>query len=461
MKIKTALTLKFTAIVAGILILFSIFTYEFSEIFRKNEFTDRLRNVSRNVVINYLDKEELTPSILRLIYEKQLNRFPQERLIIADEHHVVIFASKPAAETELDLLEKLYKTNNEIEINKKDTEYCAYIVHYNTKNYFIVSSAIDVVGQQKLKFLRYLLLVLNIACVFISFLFGFYFSKQSLQPIKKVIAEVDTINESNLHQRVNEGNGTDEIAKLAIVFNKMLARIEKSFDLQKMFVANASHEFRTPLTAMKGQIEVLLLQPRTEKEYLAAFDSIQEDIQNSMLLLNGLTELASANAEFPNITFQQVSIVEAIMDAREDLLKRKPNYKISIDWDDFPEDENAIQIMGDFALMNSVFINLMDNACKFSADKTSVVKVCFKNAQIFVSIIDKGEGISKKDLPLVFQAFYRSNDTRKVPGYGIGLSLVKKTLELHKGTISISSEAGLGTEVSLVLPSVAAQNQKD
>lgn len=461
MKIRTALTLKFTAIVAGILILFSIFTYEFSEIFRKNEFTDRLRNVSRNVVVNYLDKEELTPSILKLIYEKQLNRFPQERLIIADENHIVIFSSKPAAETELDLLESLYKTNQEIEVNKKDTEYCAYIVYYNKHNYYVVSSAIDLVGQEKLKFLRFLLLVLNIVCVFLSFIFGLYFSKQSLKPIKNVISEVDLINENNLHQRVNEGNGTDEIAKLAIVFNKMLVRIEKSFDLQKMFVANASHEFRTPLTAMKGQIEVLLLQPRTEKEYLAAFDSLQEDIQSIMLLLNGLTELASANAEFPNITFQQVSIVEAIMDAREDLLKRKPNYKISIDWDDFPEDENAIQVMGDFALLNSVFINLFDNACKFSDNKTCLVKVYFKKEQIFISIIDKGEGISKKDLPLVFQAFYRSNDTRKVPGYGIGLSLVKKTLELHKGTISISSEAGLGTEVSLVLPSVAAQNQKD
>ncbi len=455
MKIKTALTLKFTAIVAGILILFSIFTYEFSEIFRKNEFTDRLRNVSRNVVINYLDKEELTPSILKLIYEKQLNRFPQERLIIADEHHIVIFASKPAAETELDLLEQLYKTGNEIEITKKDTEYCAYIVHYNTKNYFVVSSAIDVVGQQKLKFLRYLLLVLITVCIFISFVFGFYFSKQSLQPIKNVIAEVDTINESNLHQRVNEGNGTDEIAKLAIVFNKMLERIEKSFELQKMFVANASHEFRTPLTAMKGQIEVLLLQDRTEKEYLAVFDSIQEDIQSLISLLNGLTELASANADFPNVSFTKVSVIEVIMEARESILHRKPNYKISIDWDDFPEEENAIQVSGDYALLHSVFINLMDNACKFSNDKTCVVKVCFKNAQIFISVIDKGEGINQKDLPLVFQAFYRSNDTRKVPGYGIGLSLVKKSIEIHHGSISISSEVGLGTEVSVCLPSIA------
>ena len=91
MNIKTSLTLKFTAIVAGILSAFSLFTFQFSEIFREDEFTGRLKNVSRNVVINYLDKEELSTDLLKLLYEKHLNRFPEERLIIADENYEVLF----------------------------------------------------------------------------------------------------------------------------------------------------------------------------------------------------------------------------------------------------------------------------------------------------------------------------------------------------------------------------------
>ena len=100
MNIKTSLTFKFTAIVAGILLAFSLFTYQFSEIFREDEFTHRLKNVSKNVVVNYLDKEELSTDILKLLYEKQLNRFPQERLIIADENYEVIFASQKTKEIE-------------------------------------------------------------------------------------------------------------------------------------------------------------------------------------------------------------------------------------------------------------------------------------------------------------------------------------------------------------------------
>ena len=122
----------------------------------------------------------------------------------------------------------------------------------------------------------------------------------------------------------------------------MLGRIEKSFAFQKLFVANASHEFRTPLTVMKGQIEVLMLQKRSEQEYIAIFHSLLEDIQNLISLINGLAELASANADFPNISFTNVSILDVMMDTKEELVKRKPTFKIILEFGDFPEEEKAI-----------------------------------------------------------------------------------------------------------------------
>ncbi len=452
MNIKTSLTFKFTAIVAGILLAFSLFTYQFSEIFREDEFTHRLKNVSQNVVVNYLDKEELSTDILKLLYEKQLNRFPQERLIIADENYEVIFASQKTKEIEIDLLKELYKTGTEFVLNLGDTEYVAYIIPHQYKNYFIVSSAIDVAGQAKLKYLRSVLLFLNIGCIFIAAISGWYFSKQALQPIKDVVSSVDTITERNLYQRVNIGNGKDEIAKLAIVFNKMLERIEQSFILQKMFVANASHEFRTPLTSMKGQIEVLLLHKRTEEEYKRTFNSLLEDIQSLISLINGLTELAKANADFPNTNLIPISIVDVIMDTKEELIKRNPNYKIQLKWGDFPEEEPLLEMIGDYSLLKSAFSNLLDNACKFSHDETCEIVVTFHKLSIEVNIIDHGMGIHKEELKHVFEAFYRSNESRHVPGYGIGLSLVKKTIDLHHGKINIQSEYNVGTKIQVILP---------
>lgn len=452
MNIKSSLTIKFTLIVAGILIAFSIFTYEFSEIFRRNEFTDRLKNVSRNVVVNYLDKEELTPEILKLMYEKQLNRFPQEGLIIADENYEVVFNSRRSNVAGLDFLERLYRERSEFEQHLNDTEYIAYIIPHKGTNFFIVSSAIDVAGHEKLDFLQNILILLTLACTILAAVSGWYFSRQALKPIKEVILQVETINESNLHQRVNEGNGKDEIADLAIVFNKMLERIEKSFAFQKLFVANASHEFRTPLTVMKGQIEVLMLMKRTEAEYVKTFHSLLDDIQNLISLINGLTELASANADFPNISFSKVSMIDVIMESKEDLVKRKPHYKIQLNWGDFPDEEEKMQIKGDHSLLKSIITNLMDNACKFSQTNYCITRINFHEKHMEISVQDDGPGISIGDLPHVFEPFFRSNETRQTPGYGIGLSLVKKTVELHGGNISIQSAPGDGTTVDVVLP---------
>jgi signal transduction histidine kinase len=455
MNIKNSLTLKFTVIVAGILFVFSIFTYQFSELFRRDEFTLRLKNVSTNLVKNYLEKVELTPDILRLLYQKQLNRFPDERLVIADENYEVVFASHTLKDIEIELLKKLYVSGFSFEITENDVEYIAYIYNFNGTNYFIISSAEDRAGLQKLKFLRLLLILLNVFFILLAGVSGWYFSKQALQPIKKVIQEVDNITEISLNHRVSIGNGKDEIAQLAMVFNRMLDRIQSSFELQKLFVANASHEFRTPLTAMKGQIEVLLLKKRSDEDYLRTFYSLLDDIQNLIALINGLTDLAAASAEFPNTKLTPVSIIDVVMDAKDDLLRKKPNFKIKLAWGDFPEEEYKIQTLGDYALLKSTFTNLLDNACKFSGNNEAVIDVRFYLDSIFIEIADKGPGISPKDLAHIFEPFYRSNETRQIGGYGIGLSLVKKTIDLHLGEIEFKSKLGTGTKVFVRLPNLA------
>lgn len=451
MNIKSSLTLKFTAIVAAIILAFSIFTYQFSYLFRKNVFTNRLKTVSGKIVVNYLEEEKITPEVLQLLYAKQLNRFPNERLMIADEKYELVFASHPIIVNEIELLKNLYKDPRSIEINKGDTDIIAYSIPYAGKNFFVVNSAVDIAGYEKLKFLKFILIILTGTCIVLAAFSGWNFSKNALEPINNVIEEVSLINESNLNQRVSEGNGKDEIANLAITFNKMLARIEKSFIMQKLFVANASHEFRTPLTAMKGQIEVLLLKDRTKEEYISGFSSILEDIESQIELINSLSELAKANADFPNIYFAPISLVEVIMEAQEDLLKRKPNFKTSLDLEVIPEDENLIETLGDFSLLKSVFINLIDNACKFSPTHHCMVKVSFDKDSIITKIIDHGPGIDSHDLPNIFEPFFRSNDIRKINGYGIGLSLVKKTIEVHKGKIEVVSFPKQGTTMIVTL----------
>ncbi|MDP1726981.1 MAG: HAMP domain-containing sensor histidine kinase [Bacteroidota bacterium] len=454
MNIKSILTIKFTGIVAAILLVFSIFTYQFSDLFRKSQFPDRVKKRSKNTVSTFLDKKELTVDILKLLYVKGLNRYPSEQLLILDSNKNQIFSSHAPSKIELDLMEKLFNDNSEYSISKSDTEYISYIVPHQTGNYYVVSSAIDKVGHEKIKFLMYLLMVLFFTSIFVVAASGWIFSQQALKPISLVVSQVAMINEKNLHERVNEGNGKDEIAHLAIVFNKMLERLENSFIIQKSFVSNASHEFRTPLTVMKGQIEVLLLHKRNEEEYIQTFQSLLDDIQNQIQLINSLAELARANADFPHTSFKKISILEVIIESREELMRLKNRFKVQLEWGDFPEDDELLHTFGDFSLLKSAFINLMDNACKFSIDHKCLCKVNFNKYFIEIYIEDKGVGINQEELPYIFEPFYRSNQTRSVHGYGIGLSLVKKTIDIHQGNISVHSEEGIGTRIKVQLPNV-------
>jgi signal transduction histidine kinase len=267
----------------------------------------------------------------------------------------------------------------------------------------------------------------------------------------EVIDEVDQITATNLHKRVKVGRSKDEIAHLAVTFNQMLDRLEGSFMMQKNFVANASHEFRTPLTSMKGQIEVMLMQQRKEEDYIRTLSSINEDINNLSELLQSLSELAKLNVEFIEDAFEPIAVIDLVLDARAELLKNKPRYSIDLDVQNISGDEEPGRITGNVALIKSAITNLMDNACKFSPDMRVMVTILF-SGEVAIQFRDEGIGISESEIRHIFEPFYRGNDTRNIAGHGIGLSLVKRIIEFHNGTITVKSKQGSGTVFTITMP---------
>lgn len=455
MNIKNILTLKFVGIVASILFVFSIFVFEFSNIYRDNEFSKRLVSRSKLKSKYLLESKVLDSAQLYHLYRLDLNVLPKERLQIYDNTFVLNFSSDSPNQTEITILNILKTKNDQIFINEGSTDYVGFVLNINNNKYFIVASAVDEIGYQKIKNLKYALLLLFAIALIITALTGRYFARQALSPISDLIYQLDQITETSLHKRVNAGNEKDEIATLALRFNKMLERLEASFKLQRLFVANASHEFRTPLTAIKGQIEVLLLHKRSEVDYVNTFKSIIEDINKQIELLNALRDLAQATNENIVVNFEKIPIAELITDSRAELLKNKPKYTINLSFLNFPEDEILLYTNGNFALLKACMINLMDNASKFSTNNSSDLKVKFNDTEIVIEFIDDGSGINSKDMEHIFEPFYRSNNTRHVAGFGIGLSLVKKVIDIHKGKILVQSNLNQGTKVTIILNNLA------
>jgi signal transduction histidine kinase len=267
-----------------------------------------------------------------------------------------------------------------------------------------------------------------------------------------VVTQVDKINIASMDMRVNEGNGTDEIAQLAITFNKMLERLESAFEMQRSFVSNASHELRTPLTSITGQIEVSLMNPRTNEEYKAILESVLDDIKNLNALSNGLLDLAKASSDISAIALLPLRIDEIIWETRAELIERKKDYKISIKFSQPIDDENELIILGNHHLLKTAIVNLMDNACKFSSDKSAEIFLSVKNQNIVAEFKDKGMGIDPADMDKIFHPFFRANNAKNISGNGLGLTLTEKIIGIHRGKISIESQPQKGTKVIVSIP---------
>ncbi len=449
--IKTILSIRFTVIVAAILLVLSVLVFEFSNYYRDKEFNERLVNRIKRKVNYLVNTKEVDSSQLQTFYKLQMYGLPDEKLTVLTENGHMVFSSDLLDANEMKLYEELIDKKKFIHLRIDDRDYIAFYYPVEKNNYYIVASAIDEIGYDKMRNLKLLLFFAFIIGLIIASLSGWYYANKALAPIKEIISQVDKITATRLDDRVQSANENDEIGFLATRFNKMLERLEESFKLQKLFVANASHEFRTPLTAIKGQIEVLLLQSRNPDEYIETLTSITEEINKQIQLLNALRDLSQASTVNMLTNANDIFVYDLISEAADELIKLKPEYHINILTANLPDDERLILTKGNNSLLRSCFINLMENACKFSVNNKVQVLLDFNNTGIIIQFIDQGVGINTEDLKNIFEPFFRSNHTRNIAGFGIGLSLVKKVIDMHNGKIEITSKEGEGTTVKLIL----------
>jgi signal transduction histidine kinase len=260
-------------------------------------------------------------------------------------------------------------------------------IYYKSKydRFVVFAGAHDVFGFEKIRNLRFILITVFFVSLIVVFLAGMFFSERALRPILKVMTQVEKIGISNLDQRVDEGNGKDEIAKLAATLNNMLERIESAFKIQKNFIANASHELRTPLTIITGQLEVILLKDRPADEHLSVIRSVLDEIKNLNFISDRLLLLAQTSSNLIKLNLFPVRVDDLLWDTSREIMKRTPEYSIHINMNPALDDENLLTVTGSEQLLKTVFSNLIENACKYSPKEKSV----------FIDIITSSNRITK------------------------------------------------------------------
>jgi signal transduction histidine kinase len=452
MKIGNRLTIQFSIIVATILILFSISVYYFSQNFRKTKISRRLTDRAFTTARLLLEVKQVDKDLLKLI-DKNSNVLPEELVeIYNDKFHKIYYSS------EYDTI--IYPKNIFINIlkngvvyfNNKNKDAIGGVYKFNNSNYFVLASAKDLYGKGKINDLEILLVICLGISIIITIAAGKIFSKRTLSPILQVIRQVDNITASNLNSRVNEGNKKDEIALLSITFNNMLERIESAFEMQRNFALNASHELRTPLTSITGQIEITLLNKRTVTEYEKILKSILEDIKSLNEFSNGLLDYAQSCIDVSSLMIKEIRIDELILQIQKETNKKYPQYNIFFNFNEYTENEDKLIVFANEGLLKIAFSNIVNNACKFSNDKSVSILIDFGNDDVILKFIDKGIGIPNEDIDKIFIPFFRSKNTSQDEGFGLGLSLVDKIIKIHNGKIHINSTLNIGTVVIIELP---------
>jgi signal transduction histidine kinase len=440
----------------GVLLLaFAVFIYISSAKARKDDYYEHLKREALTKANMLLDAN-VPSSVLQLIYKNADNELFEEEVAIYDtafnlRYHDAVQIDKVK---ETPQMIRRIVSEHEIRFESGALQVVGLLYEHQGTPYVITAAAIDKYGLERLERLKYSLLLSYIGIIVLTVLAGYFFASRALKPVEEMIDKVEEITATNLDLRVPVLNEKDEIGELATTFNKMLDRLENSFDAQKYFVSNISHELRTPLSTVVGELQIALTKERTPQEYKEVIRLALTDAQRMVKLSNDLLDFAKASYDETGIARRELRIDELLMDARTTVIKSADGYKVDIRFEQEIEDDDFISVNGNEYLLKVAFINLMENACKFSGDHQCTVSINYREKNLILRFTDTGIGIREEDLPNIFSAFYRGANKEFAAGNGIGLSLTSKIVHMHNGTISVQSRPREGSTFTIEMPHV-------
>jgi two-component system OmpR family sensor kinase len=298
---------------------------------------------------------------------------------------------------------------------------------------------------------RWLFLSMSVVILAAIGLSGALLARRALRPIDRMVTRARHIGEGNLTERLPHPGTRDEIGRLVETLNEMLARLERSFEIQRRFTADASHELRSPLSRLRAELEVTLRRPRPVPEYEETLRSCLGEVQRVQGLTEELLELARIDARQEAEAARPVPVSEIVEAAVSAVTSEAERRGILVLVEDGPEMlVNAAPVAAKVALAN-----IVDNAVKFSPSGGEVrLAIGAGNGEAVITVSDSGPGVSPDDVPRLFQRFYRGKASRAsdVPGVGLGLAISRALIERQGGRISVETAGEKGATFIVHLP---------
>jgi heavy metal sensor kinase len=284
---------------------------------------------------------------------------------------------------------------------------------------------------------------------------GYLLARRALAPVDRMAATAALITSTRLDRRLAEPAADDELGSLARTFNEMIGRLQRSFEEVQRFTADAAHELRTPLAALRTEAEVALRSPRSPERDERMLENLLEEIERLSRLVSHLLFLCREDTGADKGALEPVRLDELVRGVGEhmEIAAQAKEIKLAVHFRD------ACEVSGDPDRLRQLFFNLLDNAIKYTPPGGFVtVEGGPSNGETRVTVADTGIGIPADQLPHVFDRFYRVDPSRssETEGTGLGLAICRSIAEAHSGRVEIESQVGGGTRVTLALPTTRA-----
>ncbi len=346
-----------------------------------------------------------------------------------------------------DYQQYLYKKENFFIItHKNDDDYidALYIFKQGKNRIFVYKKNID---NKIENFQDTILNIIPILLIIFIFLAAKMIDK-ILLPINKLRDATKDITITKFTEELEVPKKDDEIRDLVISFNEMIKRIKEGVELLDRFNSDVSHELKSPLTVIQGEIEITLRKLREPKEYEKSLKIIQKQSQQIELIVKQLLLLTKYSKENIKKSFEKCSLDSLLIEVIDKFQNQLQEKSIKLHLNKI----EPIIINANSILIKSIFINIIDNAIKYTPKNKNIFVSLYQDTKIHFIVKDEGIGIDKKHLPKIMERFYRVDKSRnkKIHGFGLGLSIVKNSVLIHNGEIKIDSIPNKGTIVHIV-----------
>ncbi|MEK6539352.1 MAG: ATP-binding protein [Deltaproteobacteria bacterium] len=279
---------------------------------------------------------------------------------------------------------------------------------------------------------------------------GWFLAKKALSPVDEITNMARKIEAGSLGERLAVPGQRDEIGRLAETFNDMIARLESSFKHVKQFTSDASHELKTPLTVLRGEMEIALRTEKTVDGLREVIKSSLEEIDRMNAIVKSLLNLARLDTKI-HLPMDKIRLNEIVEERFNQTMPLAVDKRIEMSI----VENLMVTVLGDKLRIGQLLFNLLDNAIKYTT-RGGKIEISLKqeNTMAVIAVRDTGIGIAKEDIPYIFDRFYRVDKarTRVVGGVGLGLSICREIVEAYEGKIEVESEVGKGSIFKVYLP---------